>query len=224
MRRHEVPGGPRSGEGGFTLVELLVVMLLMGVIGATTTGVIVSTLRTEQVQSEMQEVMDDGRIALQRIRGEVRAARRVFETSCEPATTDCTPSSRLHFWVDQNQDAAQTADEVVCYLTEPIGTSGEQFQLVRWTEATADASGCDAATRPDAAQVVARTLLANIDTNSDGVPDVAAPFVDFEPEPTADPVDEATRNIRVLLRLEVRSGRDYEPLEVESIVRLRNVA
>lgn len=217
-------GAPHGREGGFTLVELLVVMMLMGVIGAATTGVIISTLRTEQMQREMQETMDDGRIALQRIRGEVRAARQIFETSCEPAITDCTPSTRLHFWVDQNQDGAQTPDEVVCYLTEPIGSTGEQFQLVRWTEATAGASGCDAGTRPPDAQVVARTLLANLDTDATAGADVAAPFLDLEPEPTTDPADEATRNIRVLLRLEVRSGRDYEPFEVESIVRLRNVA
>lgn len=211
-------------QGGFTLVELLVVMLLMGIVGATTTSVVISTLRTEQLQREMQAVMDDGRISLQRIRGEVRAARRVFATSCEPAVAACAPSSRLHFWVDQNQDAAQTPEEVICYLTEEIGTSGEQFQLVRWTEATAGTSGCDAGTRPSDVQVVARTLLANLDTDGVGGPDVAAPFVHFEPEPTANPSDDATRNIRVLLRLEVRSGRDYEPFEVETIVRLRNVA
>ena len=211
-------------EAGVTFVELLVVMVLMGIIGAATTGVVVSTLRTEQFQGEMQAVMDDGRISLQRIRGEVRAARQVMETSCQD-TTACAPSSRLHFWVDQNQDQERTTDEIICYLTEPLDpTDPEQHQLVRWTEEMAGTPGCDSSTRPVDAQVIARTLLPTIDTDADGDADVAAPFIEFEPPPTADPSDPPTRNIGVLLRLQVVTGRDYEHLDVESIIRLRNVA
>lgn len=216
---------PSGSEQGFTLVELLVVVLLMSVIGGATTSVIVSTLRTEQLQSEMQATMDDGRIALERIRKEVRAARQVFETSCETAT-DCTPSTRLHFWVDQNQDGDRTPEEVVCYLTESTGSG--QYQLVRWTRAQVVNPAvdvyCDASDRPAGATVLARTLVANHDSDGDGTDDTAAPFAAFDPEPSSDPAAPATRNLHVQLRLEVETGRDYEHLDVESIIRLRNVA
>ncbi len=216
----------RDSQGGFTLVELLVVIMLLSVIGATTTSVVISTMRAEHLQSEMQSVMDDGRISLQRIRKEVRAARRLLPTSCEPAITDCAPSTRLHFWVDQNQDAVETPDEIVCYLTEAIGP--DQYQLIRWTrDQVADPAvntDCTPADRPTGAQVIARTLVPNHDSDGDGTDDLSAPFVDFEPDPTVDPADPSTRNIGVLLRLEVQTGRDFQHFDVESIIRLRNVA
>lgn len=211
----------RSAEGGFTLVELLVVVLLLSVVGATTTGIVMSTLRTEQFQQEMQATMDDGRISLQRIRREVRAARQVYETSCEPSTSECDPSTRLHFWVDQDQDQIATNSEKVCYLTEEITAGSDQYQLVRWTHEVKDTCESPA---PAGAQVVARTLVPNHDTDGDGTDDVAAPFLEFAPEPTADPSDPPTRNVRVLLRLQVQTGRDFEHFDVESIIRLRNVA
>jgi hypothetical protein len=85
-------------------------------------------------QQNMQAVMDDGRLSLQAIRREVREARQILPTSCA-ATGDCTPSDRLHFWIDRNQDSIRTPDEIICYLTEPIGP--DQWQLVRWTRAVA---------------------------------------------------------------------------------------
>jgi prepilin-type N-terminal cleavage/methylation domain-containing protein len=196
-------------EGAFSLVELLVVMALLAVIATATTNVVISVLRTEQFQQEMQSVMDDGRISLQAIRREVREARQILPSSCMPSG-DCTPSDRLHFWVDRNQDSIRTNDEIVCYLTESIGPN--QWQLVRWTRAMATQDGCDAAARPANVRVLARTLT---DPN---------PFVLFEPDPTADPMAPQTRNIRVLLELEVQTGRNaFGSLSVETIVRVRNV-
>lgn len=216
----------QADQAGFTLVEVLVVMVLLSVVATATTNVVISTLRTEQLQAEMQAVMDDGRISLQRIRQEVRAAREVFETSCEPTTTGCSPSTRLHFWVDQNQDGARVPEEIICYLTESLVE--DQYQLVRWTRADvadpATDTDCDVTDRPTGARVIARTLVPNHDSDSDGVDDLAAPFVTYEPVPTSDSNDPATRNIGVLLRLQVETGRDFEHFDVESIIRLRNVA
>jgi prepilin-type N-terminal cleavage/methylation domain-containing protein len=198
-----------SDESGFSLVELLVVMVIASVIAAATTNVVIQMMRTEVFQQNMQAVMDDGRLSLQAIRREVREARQILPTSCA-ATGDCTPSDRLHFWIDRNQDSIRTPDEIICYLTEPIGP--DQWQLVRWTRAVASADGCSPDVRPTGAQVIARTL-----TNPN-------PFVDLEPLPSADPLAPQTRNIRVLLDLEVQRARnDFGSISVETIVRVRNV-
>lgn len=198
-----------SDESGFSLVELMIVMVIASVIAGATTNVVIQMLRTEQFQQNMQSVMDDGRLSLQAIRQEVRQARQILPTSCA-ATGDCTPSDRLHFWIDGNQDSIRTPAEIICYLTEPIGPN--QWQLVRWTRDVAAADGCSPAVRPPAARVIARTL-----TNPN-------PFVELEPLPSADPLAAQTRNIRVLLDLEVQRARnDFGSISVETIVRVRNV-
>jgi hypothetical protein len=33
----------------------------------------------------------------------------------------------MRFWVDQNQDQIATPEEQICYLVEPIGTTGGQW-------------------------------------------------------------------------------------------------
>lgn len=193
-------------QAGLTLVEMLVVMVILGIVGTATVSVISATSRTHQFTSSLQEVIDDGRLSLARIRTEVRAARRVLETSCESASV-CEPSSRLHFWVDQNQNRVPEDVEFICYLTENIGAG--QWQLVRWDDAKA---GCSGATRPATASVLAKTLVDPL------------PFKDFEAQPTADPNDAETRLVTVLLDLEVLGRRGPDSIKVEATVRLRNVA
>lgn len=193
-------------EAGLTLVEMLVVLVILGIVGTATVSVVVATSRTQQFTSSMQEVIDDGRVSLARIRRELRTARRVLEGSCESVSA-CDPSSRLHFWVDQNQNRSPEAVEFICYLTESIGTG--QWQLVRWDGAD---TGCSAATRPARATVLAKTLVDPL------------PFKDFEAEPTADPDDAETRLVTVLLELEVLGRRGPDSVKVEATVRLRNVA
>lgn len=197
-------------EAGLTLVEMLMVVVILGIVGSATVSVIVATSRTQQFTSTMQEVIDDGRLSLARIRKELRTARRVLQDSCEtapPPASNCEPSSRLHFWVDQNQNRTPEAAEFICYLTESIAPG--QWQLVRWD--TAD-TGCSAAARPATATVLAKTLVDPL------------PFKDFQAEPTADPGDAETRLVVVVLDLEVLGRRGPASAAVEASVRLRNVA
>jgi prepilin-type N-terminal cleavage/methylation domain-containing protein len=203
-----------QADAGVTLIEMLVVMVIFGVISASITGVLITAQRSEQFQGEMQEVMDDARISFQRMRREVRAARQVYATSCVSLTVDasgdytnCSPTGKLHFWVDQDQDAIVDPVEVICYFTESIGTG--QWQLVRWDSA---AAGCDAANRPTNAGILAQTLVNPL------------PFRELTPHPYADPDAEPTRQVRVVLDLEVVNLRGPRSRAFESIIRLRNVA
>lgn len=205
---------PRGDQAGVTLIELLVVMVIFGVISASITGVLITAQRSEQFQGEMQEVMDDARLSFQRIRREVRAARAVYDTSCMSLAVDgsgnytnCIPTGRLHFWVDQNQDAIRDDVEVICYLTESIGPG--QYQLVRWDTATA---GCDATNRPAAVNILAETLVDPL------------PFYRLVPPPRMDPNAPATNQVVVRLDLEVVNVRGPQSRVFESTIRLRNVA
>lgn len=187
-----------DADDGFTLVELLVVIVVMGIVVSGLTSVIVTTMGVERDQQELQQVIDDGRLSLTRIRQELREARRVLEGS---------DASTLYFWVDRNQDAIVQPDELVCYAVDPIGGSG-RWRIARWTGAE---DGCDDV--PADAQTLATTLLHD------------EPFVAYTPaapdpeEPFVDP----TREVRVVLDFEVDNARGPGSVEVSGSIRLRNV-
>lgn len=123
---------------GFTLVELLVVLVILGIVGTITVTIVVRTYRTEQFQSELQQVMDDGRISVARIRKELRGGRRILVGS--------TPQ-HLYWWNDANQDGLPQLDEHINYCVAEIGSTtcetasltsdsagGKRWALIRWTD------------------------------------------------------------------------------------------
>ncbi|MEX2549494.1 MAG: prepilin-type N-terminal cleavage/methylation domain-containing protein [Nitriliruptoraceae bacterium] len=191
-------------EGGFTLVELLVAVVVMSIVMGGITSVVISTTRVESDQQELQQVVDDGRVSLTRIRQEVREARRILAGS---------DGSQLHFWVDRNQDALVQPEEVVCYAVEALdGTSTGRYRIARWEGAD---DGCSEALVPADAPTLASTLLD------------PEPFVGYTPEipPDADsdPYANPVREIEIFLDLEVQNARGPGSVEVMGNIRLRNV-
>lgn len=194
----------RSDEQrGFTLVELLVVLLLLGIVGAITVTTIVRTQQTERFQSELQQVMDDGRLSLARIRKELRGGRRILD----PST-----AQHLYWWNDANQDGLPQLSEKIHYCVAEIGTTvcestsqtsasagGERWALIRWTEAQSQTD----------AVAIARTL-----TSTDVFSGLQAPVT-------------ATETVTLTFHLEVADiVVDLGPDEIvmTADVRLRNVA
>jgi prepilin-type N-terminal cleavage/methylation domain-containing protein len=111
------------GEGGFSLVELLVVVALLGVLGSATTGLVLSQIRAERFATEQRLAMDQARVALDRIRTEVRGSRQIIATS-DPKT--------LRFWLDDNGDGVLQPAEDISY---GVVTAMGETTLQRWTAA-----------------------------------------------------------------------------------------
>jgi prepilin-type N-terminal cleavage/methylation domain-containing protein len=200
------------GEAGFTLVELLVTIVILGIITSGITSVVISSLRVEHFQQQLQDVVDDGRTSMARIRKELRGARRVHEGSAP---------DRLHFWVDQNQNALMEPAEQICYVVEEVvpGVPG-RYQISRWAGAV-KASDCAPGALPSgqARSVVARTLV-------DRGPFSYVPCVVRPSETACRPgsiKDRPTREVLVDLRLEVEAPRGPGTTTVEGSIRLRNV-
>ena len=116
MTRRPVPD---RDDDGFTLVELLVTVMLLGIVMTALMTVVVTVQRTQVFQVDTSVSMDETRKAMDRMRTEVRAARRVETTST---------ATRLDVWVDRDQDGIQDTDEQVTY--EVAGTV-----LHRYTQA-----------------------------------------------------------------------------------------
>ena len=115
------PASARSDEG-FTLVELLVTIMLLGVITTAVMTVVITVQRTQLFQVDTSVSMDETRQALDRMRTEVRASRRVLTTS---------GADRLDVWVDRDQDGIPDAPELVTYAIAPV--AGSNAVLQRWT-------------------------------------------------------------------------------------------
>lgn len=217
-------------QAGFTLVELLVVMVMTGIVGAATLSVIVTTSRSNQYGSELRTVMDDGRVSLDRVRKELRGGRRVLSGST---------TYHLYWWNDRNQNGLQESDERIHYCMAELNSmvcptsyiaSSTKFQLIRWTD---DDDGNNDG-QPDAgtARVIARTLSqANVTQGVFTLHTATGGFIlglkddgTLVPTASSGPPVTSTQVARLVYHLDVRAAAGPDELTMSATVRLRNVA
>lgn len=79
-------GVSRSDESGFSLVELLVVILLLGVVGSVVVTGLVSAMRHTQESQQRIEAMAELQRAAERITRELRAACPVMDMADDDVT------------------------------------------------------------------------------------------------------------------------------------------
>jgi prepilin-type N-terminal cleavage/methylation domain-containing protein len=72
-----------KAEAGFTLVELLVVLVLMGVVGGIVTSALVTGMQSSRATSARTMALHDIEVALQRVGRELRAADPLYLTDGE---------------------------------------------------------------------------------------------------------------------------------------------
>jgi prepilin-type N-terminal cleavage/methylation domain-containing protein len=73
----------RSGEAGFTLVELLLVMVLIGIIAATTAMLVLQGTRAYADLVARKDALHNPRLVLERVSREVRQASAVGLSACQ---------------------------------------------------------------------------------------------------------------------------------------------
>ena len=120
--------GRLSDESGFTLVELLVVMVILGIVLGALTQLFVSGIRTEADQLKRFSAQQEGRLALDSLRREIHCADTVTPTS-EADYPRASISISLGAFCPTFDAAAPT----VLWCTTP---SGSHHSLIRTTEAT----------------------------------------------------------------------------------------
>lgn len=182
-------------QDGVNLVEVLVVLVITSVVAAAAFGILNSVIHAEKFTDEYAQVVDDGRLSIDRIRRELREGRRVYDTS---------NAHHLYWWADRNQDGLQQQDEKINYCVAPLGTNTcvtssqtGKFRLIRWS---------DAETVGDA-RTIAATLTAT---------DVFSNYT----TPTT-----RTRVVQLDFGLDVQDGgRGPDTIHMAASVRLRNVA
>jgi prepilin-type N-terminal cleavage/methylation domain-containing protein len=90
--KNKKPLFPASNAGGFTILEVVMVIVLLGIISATVAMVIYQGTRSFGQLDVTRELTSKGRLAVERIARELRLIRcsNSNPTSCKPDATDIT--------------------------------------------------------------------------------------------------------------------------------------
>ncbi|WP_336923549.1 PulJ/GspJ family protein [Aquipuribacter sp. SD81] len=110
------------GDGGVTLVELLVTMVIVGVVTTMITGVVVAASANARFNEDEARGLADVRKVVERLGRDVRQARSINPG----ATTD-----QLVLWIDGNSDFRKQNTEVVTWTLVPSTVNAGQFDVLR---------------------------------------------------------------------------------------------
>ncbi len=190
-----------SSPAGFSLVEMLVVMVLAGIIGGAVVTAVVSAGRAERVAVDLRENTDAARIATERLRDEIRTAWGV----CDGSTGDAVSI----WWADEDEDGTVDPEELRTFEI----TDG---QLVRTVPG-------------EDPQVLARGLgpgsgFSYVDRHGQAVPaPVDDRAVDCTSAATVEGRGDVT-GVRVVLLGAPATDRQVQPTRVEMVITMRNAA
>jgi prepilin-type N-terminal cleavage/methylation domain-containing protein len=143
-----------GGESGYTLVELLTVLLILGTVLGALTGLFVSASRAEIDMNERFRAQQNARLALSKLRREVHCAKSATTTAVAPtlvSTVTLTPSAIASTYC--------TMTTAATWCTVSLGTN--RFGLFRKGGTTCDSAGLKIADH-----------LTDPDGNADGVANV----------------------------------------------------
>jgi prepilin-type N-terminal cleavage/methylation domain-containing protein len=149
------------GEEGFTLVEMLVVMVLVGIISALCLAAIQSSARVFLHNDDENRGLRDARVILDRLGRDVRESRGVtcdggLADVTDTSSTDALCAAHLQLWIDDNFDFIQQPTEIVTWRLEK-SADGEHFDV--WRVQGTGAGGSAVTRHREATSLIVRTLF-----------------------------------------------------------------
>ena len=112
-----------SGVAGFTLIEVMVAIVLLGVVSAIAQTLLLGAYRASRYSDSDFQGLSDARVALDRLSKELRQAEMVYSGS---------DATHVQFWVDLNRDGAAGPGEVITYtaatVTSPTGVASVELR------------------------------------------------------------------------------------------------
>jgi prepilin-type N-terminal cleavage/methylation domain-containing protein len=148
------PHGPRRDDAGFTLVELLIAIVVLGVISAPLANLVISGLQHTRTASTRLELSHDAQISTTYFGQDVASVGvrdylaapgvgglpfkqsvqldAAFNAGGAVCGTGATPAAKIRLlsddWDNSGATATSTVDVVAYYLV-PAGTTGELHRL-----------------------------------------------------------------------------------------------
>jgi prepilin-type N-terminal cleavage/methylation domain-containing protein len=129
----------RAAQDGFTLVEMLVVMVILGVVLAGLTILLTGAMSSQTDQTNRAQTQQDARLGLDRMRREIRCASDI-------ATASGYPASAVTITLGTYCPTAAGATTVTWCTKDKNGTSppvagAQPYTLWRYTGATCSGTG-----------------------------------------------------------------------------------
>jgi prepilin-type N-terminal cleavage/methylation domain-containing protein len=126
--RHRLSAAARD-EGGFSLIELIVVLVILGTVLGAVVTMFTSAMRSEVDLTQRVRAQEQARLALDTLRRDVHCARETTRL------TENVPSTVVTF--DLPSGCPSTVTSYVTWCTRPSGTASRNI-LYRTTHATND--------------------------------------------------------------------------------------
>lgn len=147
-----------SGDRGFTLVEVIVAMLILGIVTTMVSQAVVTSARNQVRNDDENRGLQDAKRIMDRMGRDVRQARGVVCDGGLADPTDVTsgdPScaSHLQLWIDYDSDYVQDTEEVVTWRLQ-TSADGEHFDVWR-----IQGDGVSAQRTLQATSLIVRTLF-----------------------------------------------------------------
>jgi prepilin-type N-terminal cleavage/methylation domain-containing protein len=134
-----------GAEGGFTLIEMLVVMAVMLALLAGITGAYVSAMTAQVDQTRRLDAQENARLALDRMRKDIHCAHGVTDPYANDSSgytivmteTNVTGTAECPGLVQTNASAVQ-------WCTVPVAGAPNRYQLFRENDPDQQCDGADA--------------------------------------------------------------------------------
>jgi prepilin-type N-terminal cleavage/methylation domain-containing protein len=118
----------RHEQAGFTLVELLVVMVLMGVVGSITVAAIVTGMNSQRTTQDRLDALHELEVATQRAIRDLRVASPLLVSTQTPASEHIGTRFRrggepttVFYELETDEDSNEQ------FLVQLVSTGGESF-------------------------------------------------------------------------------------------------
>jgi len=98
---------PQAGEAGFTLIEMIIVMVIASILGIFIFGVLTKCLRAQRDMQVRKERSDDAILSMERMNRELREARWIVMTG----------TNRIVF--EKNITSSADTNRYVAYVRDP---------------------------------------------------------------------------------------------------------